>query len=630
MTGIDQLFRNIRKPIYIIIAITGVCTIIDIPSYFNIALFTEQYLGIYLTLILLGTFISIPASKGKSFGTFDLVISIIALPVGFFITVYYPAISLTLGAASLNRTILGTLAILLIIEALRRSMGVSLTIIVSIFLIYTKFASYLPGIFHGRFFTLTKMVNYIYLDPNSLLYMLTFGATVGVAFIFFGQILLHYGGGKTFIDFALLLTGKSKGGSAKTAVVSSSLVGTITGAPMSNVLLTGSVTIPMMKEAGYKPKIAAAVESVASSGGQIMPPVMGIAAFIMAETLGIPYLEVAIAAIIPALLFYFAIFIQIHMEANKYNLKKIDPKQLVKPKRVLKDGWYIIPSIIILLIFLFFLAFPPAISAVVSGLSALPFLALKSEYRKGFFKRLFEALEESGKLIVNIGVVMAAAGLIVGSINASGLAFNLSMSLTSLGEGNVFLLLIAAAISALILGMGMPSVAAYALVSILVAPSLVDFGILPMAAHLFVFYFAVISNITPPVAVSCFAAAPLAGANPTETGFAAFKLGIAAYIAPFIFCFNPALILVGTPIKIITSIFFVSAGIFALSVALAGYFTDYIPMSKRVIIIAICIPIFLPTHFLINIIGIIALFFVLFPYMKNSIESKRQGNAFAK
>jgi TRAP transporter 4TM/12TM fusion protein len=627
MMDVDQLFTKIRSLSFTVIAIIGIAIIIDVPAYFRISVYTEQYLGLYLAMVLYGVFITKPCGKGKSFTGVDLVLAIVSLAAGLFITIFYPEISQTIGKANSVRLIFGSAAILLIIEALRRVMGLSLTIVVSIFLLYAKFASYIPGLFHGRPFTFTKIVNYIYLDPNSLLYMLFFGATVGVAFIFFGQVLLHFGGGKAFIDIALLLCGKSTGGSAKTAVISSSLVGTITGAPMSNVLLTGSVTIPMMKEAGYKPHVAAAVEAVASSGGQIMPPVMGIAAFIIAETLGVAYSKVAVAAILPAILFYVAIFIQVHMEAKKYNLKQLSKEKLVKPKEALKNGWFIFPPIILLLSVMFFLAFPPAISAIIAGFFALPCLALKVENRKGFFKRLLGALSESGELMISIGVVMAGAGLIVGAINASGLAFNLSLALTQLGQGNVVLLLICAAISALILGMGMPSVAAYALVSILVAPALIQFGILPMAAHLFVFYFAVISNITPPVAVSCFAAAPLAGANPTKTGTTAFKLAIASYIVPFIFCFQPTLLMVGPFKEIILDTAFVCFGLFSLCIALAGYYTGPVSMSRRLLLTAISIVILVPTTPLINTIGTIALLIAFLPDIKRFITNKKNRTA---
>ena len=620
----NKLFEKMRWIAFPIIAVIGLLIIIDVPSYFRISMYTEQYLGIYLAMVLFGTFIANPYKKGANFNALDLILALLALSSGLYIAVAYPTIAVNMGVVTTARTIFGVTAILLILEGLRRSMGISLTIVCTVFLLYTKFGEFLPGILHCRAFTVPKMVSYIYVDPNSLMYMLSFGATVGVAFIFFGQVLLHYGGGKSFIDFALLFCGKAQGGSAKTAVVASSLVGTITGAPMSNVLLTGSVTIPMMKEAGYPPHMAGAVEAVASSGGQIMPPVMGIAAFIIAETLGVPYSEVALAALIPAILFYLATFVQVHMEAGKMNLKMIPPEQLPKAGDAWRRGWFIIPPIAVLLICMFNLGFPAAISAILAGVVALPCLALKEENRTHFLKQFVDALRECGDLIIGIGIVMAMAGIVVGCINASGLAFNLSLALTRLGQGNVLLLLVCAAVASLILGMGMPSVAAYSLVAILVAPSLIQFGIPAMSAHLFVFYFSVISNITPPVAVSCFAAAPLAGANPTKVGITAFRLAIAAYIVPFVFCFEPTLIMIGAPGMVLINFLLCSYAIFAVCIALSGFWQNKVSMLRRILLCAVSAVILWPTQLLVNLAGAVALTMLLLPDIKLSFSKMQE------
>ena len=612
----NKIMERLRHILFPIFALIGVMIIIDVPSYFKISLYTEQYLGIYLTMVLVGTFISNPYKKDKDYNLLDLILALLSLPAGLYLTINYPSISQAIGVPTLWRTICGILAILLILEALRRSMGWSLVVVCSVFLVYVKFGEYLPGILHCRHFTIPKMISYLYVDPNSLMYMLSFGCTVGIAFLFFGQVLLNYGGGKAFINFALLFCGKAQGGSAKTAVVASSLVGTITGAPMSNVLLTGSVTIPMMKEAGYPPEEAAAVEAVASSGGQIMPPVMGIAAFIIAETLGVAYSKVALAALIPAVLFYFAAFMQVHMDAGKMKLKKIPEDELPTPKYAWVNGWFIIPPIIVLLVCMFNIGLPAALSAIIASAVALPFMAAKKENRATYFKQLIETFRETGSMMVGIGIVMAMAGIVVGCINASGLAFNLSLALTKLGENNVLLLLICAAVASLILGMGMPSVAAYSLVAILVAPSLISYGIPAMAAHLFVFYFAVISNITPPVAVSCFAAAPLAGANPTKVGFTAFRLAIASYIVPFVFCFVPELILMGDPIDIIVQFALTLYAIFAVCIALSGYWRVPCNFVRKILLWLFAGVILWPTALWINLLGVVALTLVLLPDFK--------------
>ena len=550
----------------------------------------------------------------------DAGLAVLSLGAGLYLAFFYPTIALAMGKPDIARTVFGILAILLVWEALRRSMGWSLAAVCAIFLLYTKFGSAIEGLFHARPFTVAKMVNYIYVNPNSMLYMLSFGASIGVAFIVFGQILLHFGGGRAFIDFALLFCGRSQGGSAKTAVVASSLVGTITGAPMSNVLLTGSVTIPMMKEAGYPPHQAAAVEAVASSGGQIMPPVMGIAAFIIAETLGVRYASVALAALIPALLFYLAVFVQVHMDAGKLHLKIIPKAQLPKPGQALQNGWIILPPILVLLYCIFVLSLSAAIAALLSAVVALPFLAMKRENRETYWKNLVGALYKAGKLIVSIGVVMAGAGMVIGCINASGLAFNLSLALTRIGESNVLLLLLCAAGASLVLGMGMPSVAAYSLVAILVAPSLIRFGIPAMAAHLFVFCFAVISNITPPVAVSCFAAAPLAGANPTKVGFTACRLSVAAYIIPFAFCFTPALIAQGSIGSVLFNTVLCAYSIFGLCVALSGYWHTQLPLVVRLLLGAAALAVVWPTSLWVSLVGIGIVTGLLLPDIRLSLQ----------
>jgi TRAP transporter 4TM/12TM fusion protein len=624
--NLNKLFEKLRDYSFPCIAAVSLLIIIDVPAYFRYAMYTEQYLGIYLAMLLAGTFLHVPYKKGADFTAIDLVLAVLSLAAGLYVTFHYPKIAVQMGRLSTDRTVFGILSILLILEALRRSMGFALPIICLSFLLYVKFGSNLNGVLAARPFTLARMVNYIFLDPNSLMYMLTFGATVGVAFIFFGQVLLHYGGGKAFIDFALLFCGRSQGGSAKTAIVASGLVGTITGAPMSNVLLTGSVTIPMMKSAGYPPHMAGAVEAVASSGGQIMPPVMGIAAFIIAETLGVPYAKVALAALIPAILFYFATFVQVHMDAAKFNLKRIPPEQLPKPGAAIRDGWFIVPPIAILLICMFVIMLPAAMSAIIAGAAGVPCMLIKPENRKGFWRKLIGAFRECGELILGIGVIMASAGLIVGCINASGLAFNLSLALVRLGQSNVLLLLLCAALASLVLGMGMPSVAAYSLVAVLVAPSLEAFGISKMASHMFVFYFSVISNITPPVAVSCFAAAPLAGANPTKVGFTSFRLAIAAYIVPFVFCFQPSIILEGPLSSILEETALCAYAIFAVCIALSGYWHAPVAMWRRVSLVAISAVILWPTGLLVNLAGVAALTAMLFPNIRMSFEKIKKRN----
>jgi TRAP transporter 4TM/12TM fusion protein len=345
---------------------------------------------------------------------------------------------------------------------------------------------------------------------------------------------------------------------------------------------------------------------VASSGGQIMPPVMGIAAFIIAETLGVPYSEVAIAAIIPALLFYIVLFWLLDLDAGKMGMKGLDIGQLPAKTPTIKSFLVIVPGLALLLGGMFSLGLPPAFCAVISGFLSLFCYSFIRDGRKDYLKKVYDVLLESGGLCVNIGIILSAAGLVVGAINASGIAFNVGLALTRLAQGNIFPLLIMAAITSIILGMGMPSVAAYALVAVLVVPSLVTGGVLPMAAHLFVFYFAVVSNITPPVAVACFAAAPLAGSKLWTTGYEAVRIAIPMYITPLLFIYLPGLILEGTTFEVVSSAFFSLSGMMVSCLGYIGFLKKIIPWARRVVYLVAGGIIVLPiTSTLVNSVALI-------------------------
>jgi TRAP transporter 4TM/12TM fusion protein len=375
--------------------------------------------------------------------------------------------------------------------------------------------------------------------------MLRLACNIGLGFIFFSQMLLCFGGADGLTDFAFLGFGRARGGPAKAAVVGSSLVGTVSGAPMSNVFLTGSVTIPMMIRTGWKPEKAGAIEAVASSGGSIMPPIMGIAAFLIAERLNIKYSQVALAALIPAALYYLGTFIQVDLYAGKYNLKGLRGEEIPNGKVTFKKYWTLIPIFLLLIYLLFFNGMSAQGSAVVSALVALPLLAMQKENRKNFFKKLFAIFRCGGMTSMDIGCSMAAGGIIVGVVSFSGLGFTFGYILNTLAHFGVIFLLLGTAVCALILGMGMPAVAAYALTASLLASSLTKFGISDLAANMFIFYFSVISNITPPIAMAVFAAVSLSSGQFWKTGWEACKLAVTIYIVPFMFVFSESLLAQG-------------------------------------------------------------------------------------
>ncbi len=623
LTGFE---RRLELGILCAIPVIGILFILDLPTRLGFVLFTEQYIGIFMALYLAATFLTLPVRKGsnqKAVPWYDWVLVLLSLPAGLYITIRYPVLVNNLGHFTYQQILFGALAMVLIMEALRRLVGLSIVIIMSALILYARFAVHFPAFLGGRPMSFGRLINYLYLDPNSMLWMLMLASTIGLAFIFFGQVMIHFGVGQRLTDLAMTLCGRVRGGSAKTAVVGSSLVGTITGAPMSNVILTGSITIPMMKRSGYTPRMAGAVEAVASAGGQIMPPVMGIAAFIIAENLGVPYASVALAAFFPALLYYLAVFMQVDLEAGKHGLGALNRKEIPPFWRTILRSWVSLFALSFLIYTLFIVRKAPATAAIISGLICLPIFAALPGNRKEFFHRLIRSLEGSGRLLLTIGGVLTAAGLVVGAINTSGMGFSISFLLSQIGTGSVIFLLIGAAVASMILGMGMPSVAAYALVAILIAPALIKFGIHPMAAHLFIFYFAIVSNFTPPIALTCFAAAPLAGANPMKIGVTAMRLGIMSYIVPFIFVFSPTMLLKGAFPAILVSVFTAVVGVAALSVALTGFLVKSIGWSRRVVMILGAAGLLLPLQaetaklVIINIVGLVIAALAFLPEIRS-------------
>ncbi|MCL5959244.1 MAG: TRAP transporter fused permease subunit [Chloroflexi bacterium] len=590
----DGPFRSLRGPmgllqrvILVAIPVTGILFMTSVHTYFGWMVYTEQYIGLFLTLMLAGAFLSAPATKRSSRSKlpwYDVLLILASLPTGLFLTLKYPEIAMRLGELSPDRTILGALAILLILEAVRRYVGWPLLIVVVVFIAYGRFADLFPSTLHGLPTSWDRLLAYLYLDPNSMLDQIALASGIALAFMFFGQVLQCFGGGDQLTDFAMLGFGRFRGGAAKAAVVGSSLVGTISGGAVTNVLIGGHVTISMMKKTGYNPAMAGAVEAVSSSGGQIMPPVMGIAAFLIAENLGVPYADVALAAFVPAMLFYLACFVQVDLEAGKGGLRGLTKSEIPNAGFVLRNAWTVLPCLGILVYTLMVQHLEPSTAAIVSGFASVPFMLMAKVGRGRFWRRILEVFESTGRMSVNIGVLIAASGIIVGVTGISGLGFNLAYTLTTLGRDNSLLLLVLAAFVSLVLGTGLPTVPAYALVATLVAPALVQLGILPMAAHLFLFYFAIVSNWTPPVAPACFAASVLSGANADRIGWISMRLGILAYIVPFLFVYSPALILKSDSLAvIIASLTTASLGTLALGVALVGYLFQTIAWPRRVL-----------------------------------------------
>ena len=584
--------------------VLGILFILNVPSQVGFELYTEQYFGFFLAVILGLTFIKYPAGRRASrtrVAWYDWILAAGGLAVGGFIAVKWPELVLTVAYATAPQLSLGVLALVLILEAIRRAIGWSVTLLVACFIFYAHFTWLFPGFLYSRGVPWDQLVNYLYLDTSALLSMVRIGATIGLAFILLGEVLLVFGASQFFTDVAFALMGRFRGGPAKAAVIGSSLMGTISGGPVTNVMLTGPVTIPMMIRTGNPRHVAAAIEALASSGGQIMPPVMGVAAFMMADFLQIPYAEVARAALIPALLYYIAIFIQVDLEAAKNGMKGLPAAELPKALPVLAKGWIFLAPLGILLYTLFVMGMQAATAGVLSALFSLVVMLLIKENRRQFFRRLLETLEGTTRILLDISVILAGAGLIVGAMSISGLSSSIAFALVAVAGDNLFLLLVMAAIVSVILGMGMPSVAAYVIVVLMVAPALEKMGVLPLAAHLFVFYFAIISNFTPPVAVAAFAAAAIAETSPLRAGLTATRMGVIAYALPFLFVLQPSLIGRGPVWEIVLATGTAAFGALLLGMAFVGYTFRPIGPLLRLLLFLAAIALLLPHGIVVNI-----------------------------
>jgi TRAP transporter 4TM/12TM fusion protein len=480
--------------------------------------------------------------------------------------------------------LMGSLTVVLLLEASRRVIGVAMPMIAIFFILETTFSNYIPGLFQGRGFSWASIVKQLYIWDSGIFGIPMYVAsTIVIAFIIFSNFLQHSGAGKFIIDVAFSLFGRFKGGPAKVAIFASALFGTISGSTSANVAGTGVFTIPLMKQVGYKPHFAGAVEAVASNGGQIMPPVMGAVAFIMCEFLQISYISVCIAALIPAILYFLALLIMVHLEALKEGLRGLPREMLPSFKKTMWSGWFYLIPIVVLIFFLAFLQYSPEFAV----LYALGSLFLVGIFKKGSILRLhkiMECLQSSGLAMLEVGTACATAGIIIGCIGLSGLGQKLSTGLVSFSGGNLPVLLVVTAIAAFILGMGMTSIPIYIMLVILVAPALIQMGVVPLAAHLFVFYWGLVSFITPPVCIAAFVAAAIAGSKPFQTGWQATKLGIASFIIPFFFVYSPVLLLKGPPWEIMQAVTTSILGIVALSASVAGYGLRHLNFWERLLL----------------------------------------------
>ena len=463
---------------------------------------------------------------------YDLLIIISIIFVQLWTTWDVETFMMRYGDKYIGDIIVGSILIFLVLDGTRRAVGWAMVFVAGFFMLHALYAHKFFGFFYGPPTRLAKYIDTLFMTSDGIYGIpLYVASTYIVLFIIFGAILIRSGVGRFFVDLAISLTGHRTGGPAKAAVVASGMTGTVYGSAVANVVTTGSFTIPLMKNYGYRPRFAAAVEACASSGGQITPPIMGAAAFIMAEFLEAPYSYVILAAIIPAFLYFVTIYFMVHVEAEKHGIEKIDKSMLPNVIDVLKSGWHMLLSLVVLIALLIY-----GYTAMKAG-----FWAIISVIFLSFFKSntrmsvvdLLGAFESGIKSTVPVTIACACAGIIIGSVFVSGLGLKFTQSVIDLSGGMLFPLLCLTAISAIILGMGMTTTAVYITVAALIVPSLIQAGVTPIAAHMFAFYFGVVSTITPPVALASFAGAAIAKSPPMATAVESSKVGIAKYIVPF-------------------------------------------------------------------------------------------------
>nr|WP_285890414.1 TRAP transporter permease [Halalkalibacter oceani] len=467
--------------------------------------------------------------------------------------------------------VVSVILIVTVLEITRRTTGLVLPILALIFILYAHYGRYIPGDLGHRGYEWNRILSY--LNSMDAIFSVPIGASATFVFLFilFGSFLGMTGGSKFFINFAIGLTGGKRGGPAKAAVVSSALFGSVSGNSVANVVSTGVFTIPLMKKIGYPSRYAGAVESVASTGGQIMPPILGSAAFIMAQLIGTSYINIVYASIVPALLYFFTVIIMIDLQAAKLGLKGLPKKELPNLKNVLmKEGHLFIPLLV--LIFTMTVLNTSPIKAAIWAIASTILVSFIKKHTRMTFSKLIKCLVDGAKSALGMIAACATAGLVIGVLNLTGVGLKFASLILSIAGDNLALALIMTMCATIILGMGLPTTAAYLITAAVVAPVLIQMGVSPLAAHMFVLYFACLSAFTPPVALAAYAAAGIADAKPMQVAFTSMKIGLVAFIIPFVFVYGPAILLQGTPTQIIVSTLTALIGAFGLACGVEGWF----------------------------------------------------------
>lgn len=581
-------------------------------------LVTAQILrATHLAFVQLLAFLLFPPTKKSprnKLPWYDIVLGLIGAACWMYVVINFQDLARRTGAFLPQDIIVGVIGILVLMESCRRIVGIPILIIASAFILYAFLGAYLPGFLNHRGYKLDRITAHLFYNTEGIM-----GVPLGACstfiflFILFGALLEKTGIGQFFIDTCNAIAGSASGGPAKVAVLTSALLGTVSGSSVSNTVGSGSFTIPMMKRLGYKSEFAGAVEAAASTGGQLMPPIMGAAAFLMAESLGLPYITIVKASIIPALLYFAGIFITVHLEAHKLGLKGLPREQLPKIlPLLLKKGYMILPLVIIVV---YLCMGRTAVYAAFMGIACCMLIGLITSIvdvlagRQASFgvKDLLEVTTAAARNIISVAIACAMAGIIIGIVTLTGIGLKFGAGLISISGGVAIITLVLTMISSIILGMGAPTTANYLITSTITAGAIIGLGFQPLAAHMFAFYFGIIADITPPVALAAIAGAAIAKGKPIKTAFNATKLAIGAFIIPYVFVFNPQMLMIDTsflsalPIAVTALI-----GMFGISAALEGYAFRNSSIIERILFAAAGIMCILPNSFT-DFIGIFLL-----------------------
>lgn len=543
----------------------------------------NQHQGVFLGLLLFMTFLLFPASKKRpGVHWYDWVLIALGVVPCAYVVVNYEAWLMHSASIIQDYEIVMAAALLIsLLEGLRRAMGIIVAVLTAFFVLHPLLSAHMPGILFGRGYSIERVGAMIFLQPEGVFSLpLNIAATIIISFLIFGQLLLVSGSGRTLINIALSAAGRVRGGGAKSAVMASGLYGMLSGSPASDVAVTGSFTIPLMKSTGYKPEAAAGIEATASSGATIMPPVMGAVAFIMAEWLGIPYARVAVVAFLPALLYYFLLLVQVDLRAARRKIDKIPAAQMPLLAKTLREGWAKLIPIPVLLLFLFVLDYPPAVSGFWATLS-IPVIAVFRKNTRLSLGQLGTAMSGAAQSAVVVGLACAMAGIMMASVSITGLATSISSFIVEISGASLFLLLLLSALACFVFGMGIGSIPSYIFVAITVAPALTKVGVPLLSAHLFVFWAAMAAFITPPVCVAAYVASAIASASPMRTGLHSVRFGAGFFLVPFAFIYNPPLLLQGSVLEIALATLAAAVGLFAIAATFEGYLLIWAPLWQR-------------------------------------------------